>query len=411
MTRARWIVDAGLVLLIALVAEAAVAAAEPLLLAEDGATKYRIIIGKAASDAEIHAARELALFLNQITGAEFPVHRDDAAPAQFEILVGRTGRLSIEQLPPQLRTDNWEGFTLFRDGSRLHILGNIPRATLYGVYDFLDVELGVRFLTADVNHVPRRPTLAIDFESRKFAPRIELRAIWEVLGGPSIVRNRMNGQAFYIPMEKMLGGVKRIGPKTHTFNALVPMEKYFDEHPEYFSQIDGVRLRPTGRRHGTVTQLCLTNPDVLRISLETIRGWVGPAMAENPYNKYLVNVTVNDNAYFCKCGPCVAVNTEEGVVEGGTKMRFVNAIASKMAEAYGPPPTSSCRSSRCRISACRSTIHRMNRIARASKRLAGGAKRSATAHSMPGRAWGPTVLPAISTPAPTFTTSPATSGS
>ena len=54
-------------------------------------------------------------------------------------------------------------------------------------------------------------------------------------------------------------------------------------------------------------------------------------MAENPYNKYLVNVTVNDNPYFCKCGPCVAVNQEEGTVEGGTKMRFVNALGRQLA--------------------------------------------------------------------------------
>lgn len=42
----------------------------------------------------------------------------------------------------------------------------------------------------------------------------------------------------------------------HTFNRLVPQEKYFKEHPEYFSELNGIRV-PDG-------QLCLSNPDVLK---------------------------------------------------------------------------------------------------------------------------------------------------
>lgn len=307
---------------------------DPLILAEDGQTRYAIIIAAEAVEAEQFAAKELAYFLKEMTGADFPIKRDAEPASDFEIVIGDTARGGRSDLPAELKDGNWENFTLWRRDAKLYILGNIPRATLYGVYDFLDVELGVRFLTHEVNHVPRQPTLKLSMSSRTFSPRIELRAIWEVLGGESIVRNRMNGQAFYIPHEKMLGGVKRIGPKTHTFNHLVPMEKYFDEHPEFFSEIDGVRARPTGREHGSLTQLCLTNPDVLLISLNTIRNWIGAAVAENPYNKYLVNVTVNDNPYFCKCGPCVAVNQEEGTVEGGTKMRFVNALGRQLAREY-----------------------------------------------------------------------------
>ena len=40
-------------------------------------------------------------------------------------------------------------------------MGNIPRGTLYGVYDFLHEELGCRFLAPEVNHVPSKPTLKV----------------------------------------------------------------------------------------------------------------------------------------------------------------------------------------------------------------------------------------------------------
>ena len=243
----------------------------PLVLAQDGVTKYRIIIGPEADYGEEMAAQELALFLKEMTGAEFPIETDDALAADFEIVLGDTRRKGKGDFPEDLRTDRWEGFTLLREGAKLYIRGNIPRATLFGVYDFLDVELGVRFLTAEVTHVPRQPTLRVAMESRVFAPRIERRTIWESLGGPSMLRNRMNGHAFYL-IDPKLGGVKWVGPKTHTFSSLVPAEEYFDVHPEYFAEIEGQRRR---EYDGLYTQLCLTNPEVVRVAMEKIREWLG----------------------------------------------------------------------------------------------------------------------------------------
>ena len=302
----------------------------PLELARDGKTNYQIVIGKDAHYGEELAAKELALFFNQITGAEFPISRDNEPVQDFEIVLGDTTRKSRQDVPEELRTDNWEGFAIFREGAKVYIMGNIPRSTLYGVYDLLDVELGVRFLADKVNHVPRKSTLELDLESRMVAPPIERRTIWEPLGGDSMLRNRLNGASFTV-LDTRLGGVKVIGPSTHTFNFLVPVEKYFDEHPEYYSEINGKR-----RSHyeGILTQLCVTNPEVSEIALETLRGWLGPEVKENPFNKYLVSVTVNDSSHFCQCAECRAVNEEERVEEGGTIMRFVNHIADQLAQEY-----------------------------------------------------------------------------
>ena len=63
----------------------------PIVLAENGSTTYRIVIAKEAVEAEEHAAKELALFLGEMTGADFPIERDDAPESDFEIVVGDTG--------------------------------------------------------------------------------------------------------------------------------------------------------------------------------------------------------------------------------------------------------------------------------------------------------------------------------
>jgi len=305
-------------------------APSPLLLAEEGQTKYTIVIGQDPDYGEKLASKELAHFLNQMTGADFSVKHDNTPATEFEIVVGQTNRKRGEQIPEELKTDNWEGFTILREDSKLFILGNIPRGTLYGVYDLLDVELGIRFLTAEVTHVPKRPTLKVDIASRKYGPSIERRTIWEGLGGDAMLRNRLNGSGFAV-LNADLGGVKVIGPQTHSFDALVPCKQYFAEHPEYYSEIEGVR-----RSHyeGILTQLCVTNSAVAEIALDTIREWLGPEIKENPYNKYIVSVTVNDSPWFCQCVECKAVNQQEGVKEGATILRFVNTIATQLAEEY-----------------------------------------------------------------------------
>ena len=303
-------------------------------LARDGKTDYSIVIGAEANAAEQHAASELAYFLKKMTGAVFPIRPDDAASCAREIVLGRTNRKQLTDLPEHLRTDNWEGFTLVREGDRLLIMGNIPRGTVYGVYDFLDVELGVRFLAHHVNHVPRRPTLRVPVTSRVYWPPLERRTIWEgSLMGDATLRNRMNGVSFGIVGEKMLGGVKMVGRPTHTFHSFVPQEKHFAEHPEYFAFVDGERR---DEHKGIITQLCLTNPDVERLSMNVVRSWLQEAREQNPYNKTIVSVSSNDSVHHCQCDPCRAVNLEEGVTSGagGTHVRFLNAIAKQVAQEF-----------------------------------------------------------------------------
>lgn len=308
--------------------------AAPLVLARDGQTRYTIVIARDAGPAETLAAKELVLFLKKMTGATFPVRTDDAPITGTEIVLGNTTRRKRDDLPPHLRTDNWEGFSIVREGERLVIVGNIPRATLYGVYDFLDVELGVRFLAHKVNHVPRRPTLEVSVTSRVYGPPIERRTIWEGgLLGDATLRNRMNGLSFQALDEKTLGGVKMIGRPTHSFQAFVPHENYFEDHPEYFAVVEGKRRNS---HKGIITQPCMTNPNVQRLAMDMVLQWLGEAHQQNPYNKYVVSVSANDSPWHCQCEPCQAINREEGVVRGagGPQVRVLNAIAARVAELY-----------------------------------------------------------------------------
>ena len=62
---------------------AAVLSAAPLKLAENGKTDYTIVVPANASEVNKYAANELAFFLKEITGVQFPVAATAKGPAIY----------------------------------------------------------------------------------------------------------------------------------------------------------------------------------------------------------------------------------------------------------------------------------------------------------------------------------------
>src|SRR5204862_1361397 len=113
--------------------------------------------------------------------------------------------------------------------------------------------------------------------------------------------------------EKHGGAYTVYFPFVHSFDALVPRELYAG-HPEYFPLINGTRA--TG-----YVQRCLSNPDVLRISIERVRQWI----KEHP-EATIISVSQNDTINNCQCEQCKAVDDAEGS-PAGSLLKFVNAVA------------------------------------------------------------------------------------
>ena len=101
----------------------------------------------------------------------------------------------------------------------------------------------------------------------------------------------------------------------HTFKVLVPPEKYFAEHPEYFSLLKGHRTHDG--------QLCLTNPDVFRIVVDELRA----RMRERPIATFW-SVSQNDTYCPCECDACRAIDAAEGS-PSGSLLAFVNRVADE----------------------------------------------------------------------------------
>ncbi|MCS7044110.1 MAG: DUF4838 domain-containing protein [Bryobacteraceae bacterium] len=286
-------------------------------LVRDGASRHTIVISRAAAPAERRAAEELQKFLREISGASLPLADDSRRLRGPLLLVGRSGllrRVAPDLPPPDLGP---EGFVIAARGQHLVIAGGGPRGTLYGVYEFLE-RLGCRWFTADVSRIPRLRTILLPGTPVRQEPAFEYREPFftEAFDRDWAARNRANGH--HAQLDESTGGKISYYPFVHSFYQLVPPEKYFADHPEYFSLIDGRRRAERG-------QLCLTHPEVLRIATAAVERWI----AEHP-EATIFSVSQNDWEGWCECDRCRRVEEEEGGAHSGPVLRFVNALAEQI---------------------------------------------------------------------------------
>jgi hypothetical protein len=298
-----------------------------LLLADGGKTSYSIVISHDhASPSEKFAAGELAHFLKQITRADFPVLTDDQASGGPHIFVGDSAALRKVLPNLDLAGLGREGYVVKTVGPHLVLAGGRQRGSMYAVYDLLEDHLGCRWFTPDCSYIPERKRLEVGALNERVIPPLEYRDddYAEAYDGLWAVRNRLNGFTHRITPE-MGDKVHYVG-FVHTFYALVPPEKYFRDHPEYFSEING-------RRTAHQAQLCLTNPEVVRVATETVREWLRDAKARGLPDDVIVSVSQNDWWGWCECPKCKALAEAEGS-QSGPILHFVNQIADNIKDEF-----------------------------------------------------------------------------
>ncbi len=266
-----------------------------------------IVTASNASAAERFAAEELQKYAGLCGVSE---------PLIFK--VGTAEHLSVPDVP------DGDGFLLRREGDTIIVAGGSPRGTLYAVYALIERFWGVRFLSPYAEYIPGKQALP-------FPETVEIRETpafafrenqWYEMCYSGTQEQNADFAVKSCNLGSMCEGLDEkhggniLYPGTHTFNTLCPCEEYFDSHPEYYALVDGKRFG-----HPTRSQLCLTNPDVLKIVIQNLK----KRIRENP--EYTIfAVAQNDGYGYCECPACSAIDEEEGS-HAGTVIRFVNAVA------------------------------------------------------------------------------------
>lgn len=279
---------------------------------ENGKTEYTIVISKNASVSEITSSKELAKILFKISKANFNISNNLNQQGKC-IIVGYNERVHRDiNCSKPIDTD--ESFTYITKKENIYIYGGRERGTMYGVYSFLENELGVRWLTKDCTVIPQKKKWIINNIKRHESPAFRYRfdEFYHFCNDTALyAHNKMNMQWEALPTK-----YGRIEPYwcVHTSFYLIPPEKYFKQHPEYFSLRNGKRID-----NG---QLCLSNPYVLKEIIERLR-----EKGFNDVIKYWgYDVSQNDNQLFCECEKCKNIEKKYGG-HSGIWIWFVNQVA------------------------------------------------------------------------------------
>lgn len=286
----------------------------------DKHSDYSIVIAEKASPSEQYAAKELQKYLKESGSVELPITKNLFSKGKH-IYVGynrAVARLTSAKAPAAKD----ESFVYRNVGSNLIIYGGSQRGTMYGVFTFLEKELGCRWYTPSVTVVPKRDSWGFTKLNHAESPGIQIRNdfYYEAFDPAWAAHNRCNGRLFTSPhgMEQFGGTESYWG--AHTLGQFIPASEFFDAHPEYFSLIDGKRDKDA--------QICLSNPEVLKIVIERLK----KTIRENPgYRVY--DVSQNDRYKPCQCDECRALAKKYGG-ESGVMIWFVNQVAAAIEKEF-----------------------------------------------------------------------------
>ncbi len=306
-------------LVLSAVVAAFLAFSDPVLF-RDGKSSYVIALCDGASESEVTAAKELQNYLMEIGDVSLPiVAADELEAGQKHIFVGFNDSYAAE-FGVERPDDEDETYVYRAVDDDIWIYGGKQRGTIYGVYSFLENEFGVRWYTTDFTKVPKMDKWSFKDLYHTESPYINYRLI--------LYRNMLDNVECSARNKCNMGeGAKNneYGGQTgywavHTFNHFVNSDKYFAEHPEYFSLRDGKRTPNT--------QLCLSNPDVLRLCVEGMK----EVMATRP-DYWGYSLSQNDNQFPCQCDKCRMIEYMYGG-HSGLLLWFVNQVADAVREKY-----------------------------------------------------------------------------
>ncbi len=219
-------------------------------------------------------------------------------------------------------------------GDNVIINGGGTRGVLYAAYHFLEDYCDIHWWSDVEEHVPVASPLTLDALDAKGKPAFLYRDIYRSNkpNPRTSIRLRLN-RCGDCQVPASLGGSFNYGPPyhAHTFDMYVPAEKYLKEHPEYFSLVKGKRVG--GGQSG---QLCLTNPALKQIFLESLlenikKGDEEAAKAGVPAPR-IYDVSMNDSWNKCECPACTAECEKYNA--SGHYLKFVNWLAAEVSKTH-----------------------------------------------------------------------------
>lgn len=270
-------------------------AAEPVFIVKAGTPRATVVVPTDCDPQTRAAADLLVQYVRESSGAELPLRSEDEPsrggfPVTIHVGLDQYGKgldLSLSDLDE-------DGFVILAvDKENLVITGPTPYGTEFGVGEFLERHVGVRWLMPgpDGTDVPKNESIAMPLGKLRQEP-VFFSRLFSGLSGPQVIwarRNRMHGRVQF----------------HHNLQRLIAPEKYAESHPEFFPIRNGKRYLPVNSNtHGW--QPCFSAPGLAEEAAKTICAF----FKEHPeVESYSLGVV--DSSGHCECETCQAKDPEE----------------------------------------------------------------------------------------------------
>lgn len=271
-----------------------------VMLASSGKTDYKIVLPSNGDSITAFAAEELSHFFTEATGAKIGTVRDNNAVWTMDAKYLSIGYNKLAEDAGVKADDDvgTSGFNIVTKGNTVFMLGKTALAALYAVYDFLHYTFGYEAYTEDCYDLNRADVVKLKALTVKSIPTFDIRF------GPTTPMWRNNlwlrRLRFVTPEEVMM--TPPSGDFWATTLDLVPIEDYYDEHPEYFSdQISSTTGKPNDLNFSnkgmwevaleSIKELIVKNPDKGRImfGMQDVNTWDSSPESKAIIDKYGAN--------------------------------------------------------------------------------------------------------------------------
>lgn len=302
-------------------------------LVNSGSSSYTIVTPNDATISENYAAKQLQSYLQKISGANLNIITESSAsPGRKYIYIGLSSYVKNNVPKDKLERLYKDGIIIKTVNGNLIVSGGRPRGSLNAVYEFLEDYLSCRWWTPTESTIPNTSTINLNNIDLVYIPQFNYRDhfIYSTIQSPDFAATmKENGDHQTLRAEQ--GGNENIIDLYQTFGRIMPPEKYFAQHPEWYTDPKNHDLPCTSSSKQPAAQRCqldLTNEamyaEFLKNALELIK--------ENP-NDQIISISQNDNENYCKNDASMRIIQEEGS-PAGPVMRFVNRMANDINKVY-----------------------------------------------------------------------------